>query len=48
VMVSNSDTPLIRELYRNFNIVELQAKRAINSKANGRGPITELLMTNYA
>ncbi len=47
VMLSNSDTPLIRELYRAFQIHEIQASRAINSKPEGRGKITELLITNY-
>lgn len=46
VMVSNSDTRLIRELYRNFRIVELQARRAINSNGSGRGAVTELLILN--
>ena len=47
VMLSNSDTPLIRELYKDFCINEIQASRAINSKAEGRGKITELLVINY-
>lgn len=47
VMLSNSDTPLIRELYRDFHIHEIQASRAINSKPEGRGKITELLIINY-
>ena len=47
VMLSNSDTPLIRELYTNFHIHEIQANRAINSKPGGRGKITELLIVNY-
>lgn len=47
VMLSNSDTPLIRELYKDFNIYEIQASRAINSKPEGRGKITELLIINY-
>jgi DNA adenine methylase len=47
VMLSNSDTPLIRELYKDFHIHEIQASRAINSKPEGRGKITELLIINY-
>ena len=47
VMLSNSDAPLIRELYADFKITEIQASRAINSKADGRGKITELVITNY-
>jgi DNA adenine methylase len=46
VLVSNSDTPLIRGLYRGFRIVELQARRAINRNGDGRGPVTELLILN--
>lgn len=47
VMLSNSGTPLIRELYKDFSVHEIQASRAINSKADGRGKITELLVINY-
>jgi DNA adenine methylase len=47
VMLSNSDTPLIRKLYGGFHIHEIQASRAINSKPEGRGKITELLIVNY-
>ena len=46
-LVSNSNTPLIRELYRGFRIEEVSATRAINSKASKRGPITELMIRNY-
>lgn len=44
VMLSNSDTPLIKELYKNFVIKPMQAPRAINSKADRRTAITELLV----
>lgn len=47
VMLSNSDCPFIRELYCDFNIYEISAARAINSKAEKRGKITELLITSY-
>lgn len=47
LLLSNSDAPLIRELYADFNIHEILARRAINSKTDGRGAITELLITNY-
>jgi DNA adenine methylase len=49
VMLSNSRTPLILELYegKGYRIVEIQARRFINSKADGRGPVTELLILNY-
>jgi DNA adenine methylase len=48
VMLSNSDCPLIRDLYRDYNIHEIRAARAINSNARRRGKITELLITSYA
>ncbi|WP_009633862.1 DNA adenine methylase [Synechocystis sp. PCC 7509] len=47
VMLSNSDCALVRELYADFNIYEISAARAINSKAEKRGKITELLITSY-
>ena len=46
VMLSNSSAPLIYELYAGFHIEEIQARRAINSKADGRGPVKELLILN--
>lgn len=47
VMLSNSDTPTTRELYAKANIHEVQATRAINSKASGRGKVGELIITSY-
>ena len=50
VMLSNSDTPFINELYSGINgvtINKITAGRAINSKGTGRGKITEVLVTNY-
>lgn len=46
VMVSNSDCPFIRDLYKDFNIHPIQAARSINSNAKKRGKITELLITS--
>ncbi|MDN5301838.1 MAG: adenine methylase [Thermoanaerobacteraceae bacterium] len=34
-------------LYKGYYIYRVKAKRAINSKGNGRGNINELLITNY-
>jgi DNA adenine methylase len=45
VMVSNSDTPFIRDLYRDFRIDGVDCARAINSKASARGPQRELIIT---
>lgn len=48
VLVSNSMTPLIRSLYAGpFAIEGVQAKRHINSKAEGRGPVTEALIRSF-
>jgi DNA adenine methylase len=46
VMLSNSDTALIRQLYDGYRIEGLKARRAISSKASGRGGIPELLILN--
>jgi DNA adenine methylase len=48
LMLSNSDTPLIRELYKKFTIHEVQARRNINSKGEKRGRITELVVCNFS
>ena len=47
VMLSNSSTGLIRELYDGYRQVEVQATRVISSKADARGAIPELLVMNY-
>lgn len=47
VMLSNSDTALIRDLYRDFRIETVYARRLINSRAEKRGPITEVVVLNY-
>lgn len=47
VMLSNSNTNLIRELYHDFYIHEVEAGRAINSKREARGKIKELVITGY-
>lgn len=41
---SNSDCPEIRELYSEYEIRTVQAKRSINSNANKRGEISEVLI----
>ncbi len=46
-MLSNSDTKLVNELYANYEIKKVFASRAVNSNANGRGKITEVLVRNY-
>lgn len=47
VMLSNSDSEFINELYKEFNVHKIYAARSINSKGTGRGKIQEVLVTNY-
>ena len=46
-LLSNSDHPFIRELYRDYEIITVRAKRSINSNGNKRGEINEVLVRNY-
>ena len=46
-MLSNSDTPFIRELYDGFVIDQVFVARAVNSKASGRGKVAEVIVGNY-
>jgi DNA adenine methylase len=46
-MLSNSNTNIIQELYRGFKVETVEAGRAINSNAEKRGPILELIIRNY-
>ena len=47
VMLSNSATEFIRDLYHDYTIINVEASRAINSNASRRGKIDELLVINY-
>lgn len=47
-MLSNSDTPYIRELYDGFQIETVYANRAINSKGDKRGRVAEVAILNYS
>ena len=48
VMLSNSNTEVIRDLYRGFQIQTVHATRAINCKGSGRRKeANEVLITNY-
>jgi len=46
-MLSNSDTPFIRTMYRDFNVQTVLAPRNVNCKGNKRSAVKELLITNY-
>lgn len=47
VMLSNHNTVLVNELYENYNIHIIEAKRAINANGKKRGKIEEVIITNY-
>ncbi len=46
-LLSNSNTSFINDLYKDYKIVKVKARRNINSKGNGRGEIFEVLIMNY-
>lgn len=46
-MLSNSATSFIKELYSDYDISIVQAKRRINADASKRGAIEEVLIRNY-
>ena len=47
VMMSNSNTEFIRNLYNEYNLRVVNAKRLINSVATNRDCVEELIITNY-
>ncbi|HEM4423613.1 DNA adenine methylase [Streptococcus suis] len=47
VMLSNSSSPLVEELYKGFNIHKVEAIRTNGAKASSRGKISEIIVTNY-
>ena len=47
LLLSNSDTSLVRDLYRDFIIKPVSTKRAINCKGDGRRDFPEVLVVNY-
>jgi len=46
-LLSNAATDFILDLYRDYKIEIIQAKRAINSKGDARGEVDEVLVRNY-
>ena len=46
-VLSNSDTPLIRELYRPYRVVPVLAARSINSRGSRRGKVGEVVVTSF-
>ncbi|KXT75642.1 Methyl-directed repair DNA adenine methylase [Streptococcus sp. DD12] len=47
VMLSNSSSPLVRELYKEFQIYTVEATRTNGAKSTSRGKISEIIVTNY-
>lgn len=47
VMLSNHNTSLVNDLYKNFNIHVIEAKRNINSNGKKRGKVKEVIITNF-
>jgi DNA adenine methylase len=47
VLLSNSDTPLVRELYARYEMDVIYAPRQINSDVTGRSKIAELAIRTY-
>lgn len=45
-MLSNSDCAYVRELYRRWTIHEVRCPRAVNSRADRRGDVGEVVVTN--
>ncbi|MCK5689013.1 DNA adenine methylase [Myxococcota bacterium] len=45
VVLSNSDTPYIRELYKDFKMDQIWVRRPINSRADRRGPVAEVIVS---
>ncbi|MBN1544922.1 DNA adenine methylase [Candidatus Woesearchaeota archaeon] len=46
-MLSNSDSEFITDLYKEYDIKKVMAKRMINCDATKRGAITEVVVRNY-
>lgn len=44
VVASQADVPVAREIYRGLSMVQVTAPRSVNSRGDGRGGVTELLV----
>ena len=47
VMLSNHNTSLVNELYKDYHIHLIEAKRSINANGKKRGKVEEVIITNY-
>ena len=46
-MLSNHNTKLVNELYKDYNIHVIEDKRNINSNGKKRGKVEEVIVTNF-
>lgn len=46
-ILSNSDTPFVRELYADFDIHVVYASRSVNSNVAGRGKLREVVVRSF-
>ncbi len=46
-MLSNSATPFIKDLYKDYSIKIVGAKRYVNSDGKKRGFVDEVIVRNY-
>jgi modification methylase dpnIIA len=46
-MLSNHNTILVSELYKDYNFHFIEAKRNINANGKKRGKVEEVIITNY-
>ena len=47
VMLSNHNTMLVNDLYKDYHIHVIEARRNINSNGEKRGSVEEVIITNY-
>ena len=47
VMLSNHNTILVKELYKDYYVHVIEAKRNINSNGKKRGKVEEVIITNF-
>lgn len=47
VMLSNSSSPIVEELYKEFHIHQVETTRTNGAKTSSRGKISEIIVTNY-
>ena len=47
VMLSNHNTSLVNEVYKDYHMHLIEAKRSINANGKKRGKVEEVIITNY-